>query len=110
MRRAACLAAHQQQRDIELGHPPLQITNGGFDQSGWLVGLGTEWMITPNWTAFIEYDYMRFEDKKVAFALNPLLTGGAVVNINTNQTNTLSIAKAGVNYKFGWGAPVTAKY
>jgi outer membrane immunogenic protein len=91
-------------------NPPIAITNGGFDQSGWLLGMGTEWMITPNWTAFVEYDYMRFDDKAVAFNVNPVLVAPATVTIRTNQTNTLSVAKVGVNYKFGWGAPVVAKY
>jgi outer membrane immunogenic protein len=87
-----------------------QLTNGSFTNDGWLVGMGTEWMITQNWTAFVELDYMRFEDKKVAFQLNPFFTPRFAVNINTNQTQTLAIAKVGVNYKFGWGGPVVAKY
>jgi outer membrane immunogenic protein len=88
--------------------PATSITNGSFDQGGWLVGFGTEWMITQNWTAFIEYDYARFENKNVAFAVNPALVAPATVTINTNQTNTLSIAKVGANYKFG--GPIVAKY
>ena len=27
---------------------------------GWIVGGGFEWMFTPNWSAFVEYDYMDF--------------------------------------------------
>jgi outer membrane immunogenic protein len=87
-----------------------QLTSGSFTNDGWLVGMGTEWMITQNWTAFVELDYMRFDDKKVAFRLNPFFTGPVAVNFNTNQTQTLGIAKVGVNYKFGWGGPVAAKY
>jgi outer membrane immunogenic protein len=91
--------------------PATNITSGSYTQGGWLLGMGTEWMITPNWTAFVEYDYMRFDNKSATFALNPALVAPATVNINTNQTNTLSIAKVGVNYKFNWGKyPVVAKY
>jgi outer membrane immunogenic protein len=90
--------------------PATNITSSSYTQDGWLLGMGTEWMITRNWTAFVEYDYMRFENKRVNFTLNPLLTGGANVVINTNMTNTLSIAKVGVNYKFDWGGGVVAKY
>jgi outer membrane immunogenic protein len=89
---------------------PAQLTNGSFTNDGWVLGFGTEWMITQNWTAFVETDYMRFEDKKVAFTLNPFFTGPVNVRFNTNQTQTLAIAKVGVNYKFGWGSPVVAKY
>jgi len=46
----------------------------------------------------------------VAFHVNPVLVAPATVTIRTNQTNTLSVAKVGVNYKFGWGAPVAAKH
>jgi len=72
--------------------------------------MGTKWMITPNSSAFVEYDYMRLDDKAVAFHVNPVLVAPATVTIRTNQTNTLSVAKVGVNYKFGWGAPVAAKH
>jgi outer membrane immunogenic protein len=79
-----------------------QATNRSFTNDGWLVGMGTEWMITQNWTAFVELDYMRFDDKKVSFRVNPFFTGAAAVNVNTNQTQTLAIAKVGANYKFNW--------
>src|SRR5262249_31554080 len=31
--------------------PATNITSAGFDQGGWLLGMGTEWMITQNLTA-----------------------------------------------------------
>jgi outer membrane immunogenic protein len=67
-------------------------------------------MITRNWTAFVEYDYMEFDKKNVAFRVNPLLTGPAAVTVNSDIRNTLSVAKVGVNYKFDWGSGVVAKY
>jgi len=73
---------------------------------GWTVGLGTEWMITPNWTAFIEYNYMEFDNKVHQF---PIIQAPAVV-FNVDLKNTMSVAKVGVNYKFNWGTPVVAKY
>jgi outer membrane immunogenic protein len=77
---------------------------------GWLLGFGTEWMITRNWTAFIEYNYIEFDKKNEAFTINPLLVGGANVIVNADLKNKLSIAKVGVNYKFDWGTPVVARY
>ena len=89
--------------------PAVDLTSRETTHFGWLVGLGTEWQITPNWTAFIEYNYLQFDRKNETFTINPALTGGALVNVNADLRNTLSIAKVGVNYKFDWGAPV-AKY
>src|SRR5262249_1961959 len=87
-----------------------QLTSRDSTAFGWLVGLGTEWQITPNWTAFIEYNYIEFDRKNEAFTINPTLLGGAIVNVNADLKNTLSIAKVGVNYKFDWGTPVVARY
>jgi outer membrane immunogenic protein len=63
---------------------------------GWLLGFGAEYAFTRNWSAFIEYDYMDFDKKSVAFNF----TVPAVGTANTTIQNKLSIAKVGVNYKF----------
>ena len=79
------------------------ITSREITHFGWTVGLGTEWMITPNWTAFVEYNYYEFDKKNYGFAINPLVASLAVT-VNADLRNTLSTAKVGVNYKFNWGA------
>jgi outer membrane immunogenic protein len=64
---------------------------------GWLLGVGVEYMFTRNWTGFLEYNYIDFDSKNVGF------TGGFLppgVLANMSITNKLSIAKAGVNYRF----------
>jgi outer membrane immunogenic protein len=86
-----------------LGIPiPNQIVNGSHTDFGWLVGFGTEYMITKNWTAFVEYDYIGFNKSNQAYPLNlggvGQLTGPITINADTK--NSLSIAKVGVNYKF----------
>jgi outer membrane immunogenic protein len=65
---------------------------------GWLLGLGAEYAFTQHWSAFMEYNYMDFDEKSVAFNLTVPGAGTAVVN--TSVQNKLSIAKVGVNYKF----------
>lgn len=89
---------------------PNPLTSKESTTWGWLVGFGTEWMITRNWTAFIEYNYIEFDKKNEAFLINPALTAPFRVNVNADLTNKLSVAKVGVNYKFDWGTPVMAKY
>jgi outer membrane immunogenic protein len=95
--------------DFNLAPPAVNVTNHNSTTFGWLIGLGTEWMITRNWTAFIEYNYIGFDKKNEVFTLNPAFAPpGATVNADIR--NTLSVAKVGVNYKFDWGTPVVAKY
>jgi outer membrane immunogenic protein len=89
-----------------LGIPiPNQVVNGSGNNWGWLVGLGTEYMISKNWTAFVEYDYIQFQKSNETFPLNlgtvGLLTGP--ISVSADIKNTMSIAKVGVNYKFDWG-------
>jgi outer membrane immunogenic protein len=84
------------------------LTSKEVTHFGWLLGFGTEWMITRNWTAFVEYNYIEFEKTNQAFLLN--IAGAPAVTINSDLKNNLSIAKVGVNYKFDWGAPVAARY
>ena len=47
---------------------PTTLTSVESTAWGWLLGFGTEWMITKNWTAFIEYNYIEFDKKNEAFA------------------------------------------
>ncbi len=82
------------------------VVNGTHTNVGWLVGMGTEWAITKNWTAFVEYDYMNFQKKTDAFPIVPL----PIIALNLDVKSTLSVAKVGVNYKFDWAGPVVAKY
>ena len=89
---------------------PTLLTARSSDAFGWLLGLGTEWMITPNWTAFIEYNYIQFDSQNERFLINPTLTTPLTIGVNSDITNKLSIAKVGVNYKFNWGAPLAARY
>jgi outer membrane immunogenic protein len=77
-----------------------ELTSKDSTTWGWMVGLGTEWMITRNWTAFIEYNYIEFDKKNEAFALNIGAGAPAAFTVNADLTNKLSIAKAGANYKF----------
>jgi outer membrane immunogenic protein len=73
-----------------------QLTSKESTSWGWTLGMGTEWMITRNWTAFVEYNYIEFDKKNEAFTFVAL--PGLV--INADLKNKLSVAKVGVNYKF----------
>lgn len=88
---------------------PITLTSASSDTFGWLLGFGTEWMITRNWTAFVEYNYIEFDKKNERFPL--ALPLPVALSVNADLTNKMSIAKVGLNYKFDWGKqPIVAKY
>ena len=76
---------------------------------GWLIGAGAEYAFSPNWSAFLEYDYMEFDTKNAALDLSALggLGAGAATG-NVAFKNKLSITKIGINYKFG--GPAVSRY
>jgi outer membrane immunogenic protein len=82
-----------------------------YTRWGWLVGAGLEYALNRNWSAKVEYNYMDFGSKDVAFAVN-----GSTCNSyecwRWSETRTLSVdqtlhvVKFGVNYRWGgaaWG-------
>ncbi|HXM31361.1 MAG TPA: outer membrane beta-barrel protein, partial [Xanthobacteraceae bacterium] len=72
--------------------------------NGWDLGVGWEYAFAPNWSAKIEYNYMRFSDTSIFFPNN------AVTAQITHQS--LQTILVGLNYRFGSGGkgPVVAKY
>jgi outer membrane immunogenic protein len=66
-----------------------------FTRTGWTVGAGLEYGITPNWSAKIEYDYLNFGQQALNFStpLQPAYTSNAGLNVQE--------IKAGINFRFG---------
>jgi outer membrane immunogenic protein len=76
-------------------------------RTGWTVGGGVEWMVSPGWSVFAEYNYMDFGTKTDNYTAGPNTVGTASVFQTRLTTQT---ALGGVNYHFNWGGPVVAKY
>ena len=77
----------------------------GFDhghRDGYTVGAGLEYMFAQNWSAKVEYQYYDFGSSR-------FVTPAVLVPFGSfrNSENTI---KAGLNYRFNWGAPAVAKY
>jgi outer membrane immunogenic protein len=69
----------------------LFVSTASETRTGWTIGVGGEYAFT-NWlTGFAEYDYYDFGTKADAFAV--------VGTVNIKETK--SVAKAGLNIKFG---------
>jgi outer membrane immunogenic protein len=75
---------------------------------GWLVGAGLEFALNANWSAKVEYDYMDFGSKDIAFAVSG--SGTSTLHSYTfsdtrtvSVDQTLHVVKFGVNYRWGGG-------
>jgi len=82
----------------------------GVNRSGWTVGDGIEWMFTPGWSVFGEFNYMDFGTKTSTF-----VPGRGVLPASTTDVVRAKLEVeqflVGVNYKFNFGGgPVDAKY
>ena len=87
---------------VSLGGTPVAFTTDGGHKDGYTVGAGLEYMFAPNWSANIEYQYYNFG--------STTFTGGTPEIIGTKFRDDEHTVKAGINYHFGWGGPVVAKY
>ena len=80
---------------IDLGRLRIPFNGNGADtRTGWIAGGGLEYGLTPNWTLFAEYDYIGLGTRGIT------VTDGAVT-VPANVKQSISIVKAGANFKFG---------
>ncbi len=81
---------------------PTAFTTNGRHQDGYTVGAGLEYMFAPSWSAKAEYQYYNFG--------NTTFTTGPAAIVGTRFRDDEHTVKAGINYRFGWGGPVAARY
>jgi len=83
------------------------VTNGvvatsvDFDRHGWTIGAGLEYAFSPNWSVAGQYNFVDLGDKTVTFP---------GLGVTGSLSQEVHIATLRLNYRFGWGAPVTARY
>jgi len=80
----------------------LNLISFGGTNTGWTAGAGVEYALTQNWSIKTEYLYVDLGKK----------TNLIVPGLSVGVKNTEHIVRAGLNYRFNWGAPaaVVAKY
>jgi outer membrane immunogenic protein len=87
----------------------FQTLSSTNTQTGWTAGAGVEWAFNNNWTVRAEYLYVDLGNRTFT-----TVGTGRAANVATTLTDTFSnrynIVRVGLNYKFGWGGPVVAKY
>jgi outer membrane immunogenic protein len=102
----AAWARDTQSFGIPTGANPLfgQVSN---TRSGWTVGAGLEYALSPSWSVKAEYDYYDFGSKNLTMTI---LGTGTTSTEGHVTDETLHVVKVGVNYRFNWAGPVVAKY
>lgn len=111
LRQPACLRAVNRQG--ESNRFDILTTLGGVDLAsasstrwGGTVGVGFEYGFAPNWSAGIEYDHLFMGNSNNSFSVvNPAVAGA--LNRISQDVDMVTLR---VNYRFGWGSPVVAKY
>ena len=87
------------------------ITSVSDTRVGVMFGTGIEYAFWGNWSAKIEYNYIRFKDKDYSFPLS-FADGPNSLNLNFDTTikEHIHLVKAGINYRFDWGkGPVAVR-
>jgi outer membrane immunogenic protein len=87
---------------VSLAGAPVAFAATGNHKDGYTVGAGLEYMFAPNWSAKAEYQYYNFG--------NTTFTAGTPEIVGARFRDDEHTVKLGVNYRFGWGGPVAAKY
>ena len=76
-------------------------------RTGWTIGGGVEWRFAPQWSAFLEGNWMDFgsNDRNLFFNTPLVNVGGGCVNGNCtfNNRTTAATVLVGLNYRFNWG-------
>ncbi|BAT60134.1 hypothetical protein GJW-30_1_02669 [Variibacter gotjawalensis] len=86
--------------------PADDETSGNLRRSGYTIGGGLEYAFAPQWSAKIEYMYTDYGRRTFDFTR---INTGAFVETARVDTSIHTV-KAGINYRFNWGAPVVASY
>jgi outer membrane immunogenic protein len=88
------------------GFQPITF-NSQFMKRGVVMGVGFEWMLTPNWAMRAESLFYTFNGATFHQAVFP----GTSVTLNTATDKfTDIVARIGLDYKFDIGTPVQTRY
>jgi outer membrane immunogenic protein len=70
-------------------------------RTGWTIGGGIEWGFAPNWSIAAQYNFIDLGDKDLVFP---------VAGFTATADQELHLATVRLNYRFGGGGPVVARY
>lgn len=70
---------------------------GESTRTGWSIGIGGEYALMENLSAFVEYDYYDFGTER--FGLEPQVPGLPKAFVDLDESR--SVVRAGINFRFG---------
>jgi outer membrane immunogenic protein len=73
-----------------------QVGQFANNRGGYVVGGGAEYMFAPNWSTFLEYNYMNFGTTTGTWTDTIACTGGCTASVKRDAQSVL----IGLNYKF----------
>ncbi len=82
------------------GQNYVKLGSISSQRTGWAAGAGAEYAIANNWTLKAEYLFVSFGDFKFNTIVGNTITHSALFTESIKQTLTMSVARAGFNYKF----------
>jgi outer membrane immunogenic protein len=68
----------------------------GRTRSGWTIGVGSEYKFSPNWSAFIEYNYADFGTRTGVFT-------APIGTVSASAKSNVSLLLVGLNWRTNWG-------
>jgi outer membrane immunogenic protein len=87
------------------------LNNGDDTRTGWMVGFGVEnGFAGGNWSWKLEYNFMDFGDDNHRFDHAFAGCGGCRLGHDFDLDTQVHVVKLGINYRFGYAAPVAARY
>jgi outer membrane immunogenic protein len=86
----------------------VKMANSGLPgqsvtRSGWTAGAGIEYGVTPNVSFKVEYLHVDLGTANCSL-------GNCAVGDTANVAFRAEVIRAGLNWRFGWGGPVVARY
>jgi outer membrane immunogenic protein len=77
------------------------VSNGSTSstRNGWTVGTGLEWGFARNWSAKLEYDYIKFSNASTT-TTEVSVPAGVVTQLGRTNTASMNILKVGLAYRF----------
>jgi outer membrane immunogenic protein len=76
----------------------VNTSTSSTTRNGWTLGAGVEWGFLPNWSAKLEYDYVKFSTDN--FNSTQTSAAGVVTTPARSATSDLNEVKLGVAYRF----------